>query len=161
MTQYNFPYSLVTGRRPFCCQLHFRRLKIVVEHVFILTQAKIFSLTHINNLLQYHKGITLILSDESQTAKNRRPLSVVSMTQTEKESPRSDMMIGVGSLLHTAAVCDLDNMLLQLCYNCLEGITNATHQLDVFVPHGVHLPSPPLYCPQPSVDQSVSIDLLY
>ena len=113
--------------------------------------------THITNLLQHYKGVTPILPEESHTSRNRRSSSVISMTHSEKGSPRGDLVVDINSLLHIAAVCDLDRVLLQLCYCCLDDLTNAVQQLDVFVPHGVHLPSPPLYCPQPSVDQSVSL----
>jgi len=72
-------------------------------------------------------------------------------------SPHSDEVISeVAGMLHTAAVCGIDSVLVQLCYKCLEDITNAVCNMEVFVPHGVHLPSPPVYCLQPSVEHGVS-----
>ena len=158
-----FPLQLGDWKKALLLSVTFQETQDCRKTCFHTNTGKDFQFnilfTHISNLLQYYKGITPILSEESQTIKNRRPSSVISMTHGEKESPRGDVMVDVGSLLHIAAVCDVDRVLLQLCYSCLDDLTNAIYQLDVFVPHGVHLPSPPLYCPQPSVDQSVSMDV--
>ena len=160
-----FPLQLGDWKKALLLSVAFQETQDCRKTCFRTNTGKDFQFhilfAHISNLLQYYKGTTMILSEESQTTKNRRPSSVISMVQSEKESPRGDMMVYVGSLLHIAAVCDVDGVLLQLCYSCLDGLSNAIHQLDVFVPHGVHLPSPPLYCPQPSVDQSVSMNVLY
>ena len=70
-----------------------------------------------------------------------------------------EMLTEVTSMIHTAALCSIDAVLVQLCYRCLEDIVDTVHNMDVFVPHGVHLPSPPVYCPQPSVDDCVSCEM--
>jgi len=84
-------------------------------------------------------------------------------SSTVKASLHSnEMLTEVTSMIHTAALCNIDTVLVQLCYKCLEDIVDAVHNMDMFVPQGVHLPSPPIYCPQPSVDDCVScISLLY
>ena len=159
-----FPLQLGDWKKALLLSVAFQETQDCRRTCFHISTGKDFQFntlfTHITNLLQYYMGVTLVLPDESQTAKSKRPSSVISITQSEKESPRGDITGDVDSLLYIAAVCDVDRVLLQLCYNCLHDLTNAVQQLDVFVPHGVHLPSPPLYCPQPSVDQSVSVDVL-
>ena len=159
-----FPLQLGDWKKSLLLSVAFQETQDCRRTCFYTNTGKDFQFnilfTHISNLLKCYKGISQMLSNESQATKTRRPSSVISTTQSEKESPRGDMMVEVGSLLHIAAMCDVDRVLLQLCYNCLDDLTNAIHQLDVFVPHGVHLPSPPLYCPQPSVDQSVSMEVL-
>ena len=67
-----------------------------------------------------------------------------------------EMLTEVTSMIHTAALCSMDTVLVRLCYKCLEDVVNAIRNMDMFVPQGVHLPSPPAYCPQPSVDDCVS-----
>ena len=155
-----FPLQLGDWKKALLLSVAFQETQDCRRTCFHTNTGKDFQFntlfTHINNLLQYYMGVTLVLPDESQTARNKRPSSVISITRSEKESPRGDITGDVDSLLYIAAVCDVDRVLLQLCYNCLHDLTNAVQQLDVFVPYGVHLPSPPLYCPQPSVDQSVS-----
>ena len=159
-----FPLQLGDWKKAFLLSVAIQEVQDCRTMCFHTNTSKDFQFNllymHINNLLQHYKGITPILPEESQTTRNRRPPSVISMTQSEKDSPRGDLMADINSLLYTAAVCDVDGVLLQMCYNCLDDLINAVHQLDLFIPHGVHLPSPPLYCPQPSVDQSVSITVI-